>query len=72
MSDWIQQGNFVGARGRPRLIEAVKVAEKTGYTMAQRSRLPALKARGLSRFKRVDIHRWIEQQKGASRDEGRN
>jgi excisionase family DNA binding protein len=41
----------------------LKVAEKTVYTMAQQSELPAFKVRGQWRFKRADIDRWIEQQK---------
>ena len=50
----------------------LKVAEKTVYTMAQQGELPAFKVRGQWRFKRVDIDRWIEQQREASRDDGRN
>jgi excisionase family DNA binding protein len=56
----------------PEVAQLLKVAEKTVYTMAQKSQLPAFKVRGQWRFKRVDIDRWIEQQKKASRDEGRN
>lgn len=56
----------------PEVAQLLKVAEKTVYTMAQRGEIPAFKVRGQWRFKRVDIDRWIEQQKKASRDEGRN
>jgi excisionase family DNA binding protein len=56
----------------PEVAEFLKVAEKTVYTMAQNSQLPAFKVRGQRRFKRVDIDRWIEQQKKASQNEGRN
>ena len=56
----------------PEVALLLKVAEKTVYTMAQKSQLPAFKVRGQWRFKRADIDRWIEQQKEASRDEGRN
>ncbi|WP_440144288.1 methylation-associated defense system helix-turn-helix domain-containing protein MAD1 [Bradyrhizobium canariense] len=56
----------------PEVAQLLKVAEKTVYTMAQKRQLPAFKVRGQWRFKRVDIDRWIEQQKEASRDEGRN
>ena len=56
----------------PEVAEFLKVAEKTVYTMAQNSQLPAFKVRGQWRFKRVDIDRWIEQQKKASQNEGRN
>jgi excisionase family DNA binding protein len=55
----------------PEVAQLLKVAEKTVYTMAQTGQLPAFKVRGQWRFKRVDIDRWIEQQKAASRDGGR-
>lgn len=48
----------------------LKVAEKTVYTMAQKAQLPAFKVRGQWRFKRVDLDRWIDQQKAASSNEG--
>ena len=47
----------------PEVAQLLKVAEKTVYTMAQKSQLPAFKVRGQWRFKRVDIDRWIEAQK---------
>ena len=47
----------------PKVAQLLKVAEKTVYTMAQKSQLPAFKVRGQWCFKRVDIDRWIEQQK---------
>jgi len=56
----------------PDVSRLLKVADKTVYTMAQKSQLPAFKVRGQWRFKRVDIDRWIEQQKKAFRDKGRN
>ncbi len=46
----------------PEIAQLLKVADKTVYTMAQRSELPAFKVRGQWRFKRVDIDRWIERQ----------
>ena len=49
----------------PEVAHLLKVAEKTVYTMAQKSQLPAFKVRGQWRFKRVDIDCWIEQQKAA-------
>ena len=55
----------------PEVAQLLKVAENTVYTMAQKSQLPAFKVRGLGRFKRVDIDRWIEQLKANSRGEGR-
>src|SRR4051794_12370038 len=54
----------------PEVAQLLKVAEKTVYTMAQKSQLPAFKVRGQWRFKRVDIDRWIEQQKAASLSRG--
>ncbi|MDT5096249.1 MAG: hypothetical protein QOH60_5612 [Mycobacterium sp.] len=55
----------------PDVAHLLKVAEKTVYTMAQKGQLPAFKVRGQWRFKSLDIDHWIEQQKAASRDEGR-
>ncbi len=54
----------------PEVAQLLKVAEKTVYTMAQKSQLPAFKVGGQWRFQRVDIDRWIEQQKANARDEG--
>jgi excisionase family DNA binding protein len=54
----------------PEVAILLKVAQKTVYTMAQKAQLPAFKVRGQWRFKRVDLDRWIEQQKVASRNEG--
>ena len=53
----------------PEVATLLKVAEKTVYTMAQRAQLPAFKVGGQWRFKRVDLDRWIEQQKAASHKE---
>jgi len=47
----------------PEVADLLKVADKTVYTMAQKSQLPAFKVRGQWRFKREDIDAWIEQQK---------
>ncbi len=49
----------------PEVARLLKVADKTVYTMAQKGQLPAFKVRGQWRFKRVDIDRWIVQQKTA-------
>jgi excisionase family DNA binding protein len=54
----------------PEVAKLLKVAEKTVYTMAQKSQLPAFKVGGQWRFMRVDIDRWIEQQKANARDQG--
>ena len=56
----------------PEVAQFLKVAEKTVYTMVQNSQLPAFKVRGQWRFKRVDIDRWIEQQKRSSQSGRRN
>ena len=56
----------------PEVASLLKVAEKTVYTMAQKAHLPAFKVGGQWRFKRVDIDRWIEQQKVASGSERGN
>ena len=56
----------------PDVARLLKVADKTVYTVAQKSQLPAFKVRGQWRFKRIDIDRWIEQQKKTFRDKGRN
>jgi len=41
----------------------LKVGEKTIYSMAQKSELPAFKVRGQWRVSRKDLDTWIEQQK---------
>jgi excisionase family DNA binding protein len=51
----------------PDVARLLKVAGKTIYTMAQKAQLPAFKVRGQWRFKRIDLDRWIEQQKANSR-----
>jgi excisionase family DNA binding protein len=47
----------------PDVARLLRIAEKTVYTMAQWSGLPAFKVGGQWRFKRVDLDRWIEQRK---------
>ena len=54
------------------VAQLLKVAEKTVYSMAQKNQLPAFKVGGQWRFQRVDLDRWIEEQKANSRDEGRS
>jgi excisionase family DNA binding protein len=45
----------------------LKVAEKTVYTMAQKSELPCFKVRGQWRFRRQDLDSWMASQvKGPS------
>src|ERR1700728_933103 len=53
----------------PEVAQLLKVAEKTVYTMAQKSQLPAFKEGRQWRFKRVDIDEWIERQKAVSSNE---
>ena len=43
----------------PEVAHLLKVADKTVYTMAQNSEMPAFKVRGQWRFKREDIDAWI-------------
>ena len=50
----------------------LRVAEKTVYTMAQKSELPAFKVRGQWRFRREDLDRWIDQQQGENGHSGSN
>lgn len=40
----------------------LKVAEKTVYTMAQKSELPCFKVRGQWRFRRQDLDLWMASQ----------
>ena len=56
----------------PEVAQLFKVAEKTVYTMAQKSHFRAFKVGGQWPFQRADIDRWIEQQKANTRNEGRN
>ena len=41
----------------------LKLNEKTAYRLASEGKLPGFKVGGSWRFKRVDIERWIEEQK---------
>ena len=50
----------------------LKVAEKTVYTMAQKSELPCFKVRGQWRFRRQDLDSWMASQvKGSGEPEQR-
>lgn len=40
----------------------LKVAEKTVYTMAQKSEIPCFKVRGQWRFRSSDLNGWITEQ----------
>ena len=43
----------------------LKVDDKTVYRLVQKGELPGFKVAGTWRFKREDIHQWIEDQKKA-------
>lgn len=47
----------------------LKVAEKTVYSMAQKSEIPAFKVRGQWRFRRDDIDHWIDRQTNSPAEE---
>ena len=52
------------------VAELLKVAEKTVYTMAQRTEIPCFKVRGQWRFRRSDIDAWIERQVSGEHKDG--
>lgn len=69
------KGLFVNQAGEqdeiltvPEVASLLKVDPKTVYTMVQRAEMPAFKVRGQWRFQRVDIAKWIEQQKAVVRE----
>ncbi|MBE8233620.1 MAG: helix-turn-helix domain-containing protein [Endozoicomonadaceae bacterium] len=41
----------------------LKLNDKTAYKLANEGKLPGFKVDGSWRFKRVDLNRWIKQQK---------
>jgi excisionase family DNA binding protein len=45
------------------ITEYLKLNEKTAYRLASEGRLPGFKVGGSWRFKRVDLEKWIEEQK---------
>ena len=45
------------------IAEYLKLNEKTAYRFASEGKLPGFKVGGSWRFKRVDLERWIEEQK---------
>ena len=56
----------------PEVAELLRIAEKTVYSLAQRSEIPAFKVGGQWRFKQADINACIEKQKAlASRTKKR-
>ncbi len=55
----------------PDVARLLRVAEKTVYTMAQKSQLPAFKVGGQWRFKQSDLDHWIEERKAAAGNERR-
>lgn len=44
------------------VAQLLKVADKTVYTMAQKSELPCFKVRGQWRFRRQDLDSWMASQ----------
>ena len=44
------------------VAQFLKVADKTVYTMAQKSELPCFKVRGQWRFRRQDLDSWMASQ----------
>jgi len=54
----------------PEVAHLLKVAEKTGYTMAQRSEIPCFKVRGQWRFRRQDLDDWIAAKTHSVRHRG--
>jgi excisionase family DNA binding protein len=45
------------------IAEYLKLNEKTAYRLASEGKLPGFKVGGSWRFKRVDLEKWIEDQK---------
>lgn len=45
------------------LAEYLKLTEKTGYRLAAEGKLPGFKVGGSWRFKKIDLEKWIENQK---------
>jgi excisionase family DNA binding protein len=45
------------------VADYLKLAEKTAYRLAAEGKLPGFKVGGSWRFKREDVHKWIEEQK---------
>ena len=53
------------------VADLLSVDSKTVYRLAQRRELPGFKVAGSWRFLKGDIDTWIEEQKSAPRDQGR-
>ncbi len=45
------------------IAEYLKLNEKTAYRLASEGKLPGFKVGGSWRFKRIDLEKWIEEQK---------
>ena len=45
------------------VADYLKLAEKTAYRLAAEGKLPGFKVGGSWRFKRIDLEKWIEEQK---------
>ncbi len=53
------------------VAEYLKLAEKTAYRLAAEGKLPGFKVGGSWRFKREDIHKWINQQSNSKKNQSR-
>lgn len=45
------------------VAQYLKLTEKTAYRLAAEQKLPGFKVGGSWRFKRIDLEKWIEEQK---------
>ncbi|SNZ20087.1 methylation-associated defense system helix-turn-helix domain-containing protein MAD1 [Cohaesibacter gelatinilyticus] len=46
------------------VAEYLKINEKTAYRLASEGKLPGFKVGGSWRFRKQDIDKWIEEQRG--------
>ena len=46
------------------VADYLKLTEKTAYRLTAEGKIPGFKVGGSWRFKKTDIERWIEEQKG--------
>ncbi len=49
------------------VADYLKLAEKTAYRLAAEGKLPGFKVGGSWRFKREDVHKWIEDKKASNK-----
>jgi excisionase family DNA binding protein len=53
------------------VAEALKLAEKTVYAMANEGEIPAFKIRGQWRIRRTDLDRWLDAQSRGVQSKGK-